>query len=72
MEKYLESPLFARITGEEAKRMLNCAKARYRDYKAGSIIFGEDDNQRTYICCWREKCRGSRICLPAREIFFFR
>ena len=43
MEKYLESPLFARITGEEAKRMLNCAKARYRDYNAGSIIFGEDD-----------------------------
>ena len=43
MEKYLESPLFARITGEEAERMLNCAKARYRDYNAGSIIFGEDD-----------------------------
>ena len=44
MEKYLESPLFARITGEEAERMLNCAKARYRDYNAGSIIFGEEDN----------------------------
>ncbi len=43
MEKYLESPLFARISEEEAKRMLNCAKARYRDYSAGSIIFGEDN-----------------------------
>ncbi len=29
-------------------------------------------NQRIYICCWREKCRWSRICLPAREICFFR
>lgn len=43
MERYLESPLFARITEEEAGRMLNCAKARYRDYSAGSMIFGEDD-----------------------------
>ncbi len=43
MKDYLQSLLFQQITREEAEKMLLCSKAQFRDYRAGSIIFGETD-----------------------------
>jgi len=46
MKDYLQSPLFRRISEEEAKRMLKCSGAQFREYAAGSLIFGEHDRSR--------------------------
>lgn len=43
MNDYLNSPLFQHISREAAERMLVCSKAQFREYPAGSLIFGEDD-----------------------------
>ncbi len=43
MNDYLQSPLFGQISREEAGRMLECSRAQFRDYPAGSLIFGEND-----------------------------
>lgn len=43
MSDYLKSPLFKQITKEEAERMLTCSKSQFREYPAGSQIFGEND-----------------------------
>ena len=43
MKDYLQSALFGQISREEATRMLACSRARFRDYPAGSLIFGEND-----------------------------
>lgn len=43
MNDFLQSPLFWQISREEAERMLNCSKAQFKDYPAGSLIFGEND-----------------------------
>lgn len=43
MKDYLESLLFQQISREEAERMLDCSKAQFREYPAGSLIFGETD-----------------------------
>ena len=43
MNDYLQSPLFGRISREEASRMLSCSRAQFREYPAGSLIFGEHD-----------------------------
>lgn len=43
MKDYLQSPLFQRITREEAERMLKCSGAQFREYPAGNLIFGEND-----------------------------
>lgn len=43
MNDYLKSPLFQQISREEAERMLLCSRAQFREYPAGSLIFGEQD-----------------------------
>ncbi|MBS6395803.1 MAG: Crp/Fnr family transcriptional regulator [Clostridiales bacterium] len=43
MNDYLQSSLFQKISREEAERMLDCSKAQFREYPAGSLIFGEAD-----------------------------
>lgn len=43
MNDYLQSSLFRQISREEAERMLACSKAQFKEYPAGSLIFGEND-----------------------------
>lgn len=46
MKDYLQSPLFRQISKEEAERMLVCSGAQFREFAAGSIIFGEHDRSK--------------------------
>lgn len=46
MKDYLQSPLFLQISREEAERMLACSGAKFREYPAGSLIFGEHDRSK--------------------------
>lgn len=43
MNDYLQSSLFRQISREEAEKMLSCSRAQFREYPAGSLIFGEND-----------------------------
>lgn len=46
MNDYLQSSLFRQISREEAERMLTCSRAQFKEYPAGSLIFGENDKPR--------------------------
>ena len=62
MKDYLQSLLFQQITREEAEKMLLCSKAQFRDYRAGSIIFGGDRQATVFVPFARRKstdCQAS-------------